>query len=177
MCSVLNNKSSQCCHICGASISEMNKLDSLWKRKINQSALSYGIPVLHGKIRFLECVMHVSYRLELRKWRVSRVTSKLYINFKRILMILYLKKWWICYGIILFRIWLVGVMGCYIDANSSVILEKLWFFHNFIVIKDTFINFQFILFLIKYPSTKRISSDYERKKKKRFKSFFIKNLA
>ena len=36
---------------------------------------------------------------------------KVLINTKKVIISI-LKKWWICYDIKLFVIWLVGVMGC-----------------------------------------------------------------
>ena len=50
----------------------MNDIDNLLTLKINENALQYGIPILHAHIRFLEWVLHVSYRLDLGTWQVSR---------------------------------------------------------------------------------------------------------
>lgn len=37
---------------------------------INEAALKNGFSILHAYIRFMELVLHVSYRIELKKWRV-----------------------------------------------------------------------------------------------------------
>lgn len=31
----------------------------------------FGLSVLHAKIRFFECLLHIGYRLELKTWKVS----------------------------------------------------------------------------------------------------------
>lgn len=49
----------------------MNKVEAAIKREINKSALKNGIPILHANIRFMECVLKVSYRLSFKKWQVS----------------------------------------------------------------------------------------------------------
>ncbi|KAE8740253.1 hypothetical protein FOCC_FOCC014237 [Frankliniella occidentalis] len=43
----------------------------LQKRPINKDVLKYGLPVLHAQIRMLECVMNITYRLEIKKWSVN----------------------------------------------------------------------------------------------------------
>ena len=59
------------CHICNITISKMNEIDKLINMPINLDALKYGIAILHANIRFLECVLNISYRLEVKKWRVN----------------------------------------------------------------------------------------------------------
>lgn len=49
----------------------MNAIDKILTKPISQEALKYGLPILHANIRFLECVLNVSYRLKLESWRVS----------------------------------------------------------------------------------------------------------
>ena len=49
----------------------MNQIDKLVKMPINSDALKYRIAILHANIRFLECVLNTSYRLEVKKWRVN----------------------------------------------------------------------------------------------------------
>ena len=78
VCSVLNDSSSQSCHLCGTKISKMNLIDKMVHNAVNKSALQYGIPVLHAHIRFLELVLHISYRLsceETKVWMVRTAVS------------------------------------------------------------------------------------------------------
>lgn len=50
------------CQICNLTISQFNDIDRLTAAPINDEALDYGFSVLHSYIRFMEAVLHVSYR-------------------------------------------------------------------------------------------------------------------
>ena len=63
--------SSQVCPICNASPKDMNDLVASKKRAINKDMLYHGLSPLHSYIRFMECILHISYRLKLKKWRVT----------------------------------------------------------------------------------------------------------
>ena len=71
-----NTSSSQVCIICGAKPSEMNNLSIIFDKKIDINSLQYGISPLHSYIRFYECILHISYRLDFKKWRVSKTNEK-----------------------------------------------------------------------------------------------------
>ena len=63
--------SSQVCIICGATPKQMNNLDVIYEKTINIDSLKYGLSPLHAYIRFYECLLHIAYRLDIKKWRVS----------------------------------------------------------------------------------------------------------
>lgn len=44
----------------------MNNLDTLKKRTIKEENLQYGLTILHAWIRFLECILHIGYTLNLK---------------------------------------------------------------------------------------------------------------
>ena len=62
--------SSQRCPVCGALPSETNNLQLISQKKENPDSLKYGLSTLHCWIRCLEYVLHVSYRLQFKKWQV-----------------------------------------------------------------------------------------------------------
>ncbi|XP_066967697.1 uncharacterized protein [Macrobrachium rosenbergii] len=66
-----NIKSSQVCVICQAKPTEMNDLNRVQNREINHEMLKYGLSPLHAYIRFYECILLISYRLDFKKWRAS----------------------------------------------------------------------------------------------------------
>lgn len=70
VCSAVTNTSSQTCYICGCRPSQMNNLDQVFERQIKTENLKFGLSVLHAHIRFLECLLHVAYRIEIKTWRV-----------------------------------------------------------------------------------------------------------
>lgn len=66
VCNALaSNNSTQKCYICGATPKTMNQLEV---REVNQETLAWGLSPLHAHIRFMECVLHISYKFEVRKW-------------------------------------------------------------------------------------------------------------
>uniref|UniRef100_A0ABD2X5P4 DUF4817 domain-containing protein n=1 Tax=Trichogramma kaykai TaxID=54128 RepID=A0ABD2X5P4_9HYME len=73
VCNALTKTSSAQCFTCEATNSTLNNLETIISRLTNKKALKYGFPVLHAWIRFMEFVLHVSYRLKLTKklWQVN----------------------------------------------------------------------------------------------------------
>lgn len=64
-----DNKSAQKCYICGAGPKDKNNLNTIKHRPIDPSTLSFGLSSLHAWIRFFECLIHVAYRLDFKKWQ------------------------------------------------------------------------------------------------------------
>ena len=50
------------CRICNCSSKEMNNLQIIVTKPINDEAIMFGLSPLHARIRFMELVLHVSYR-------------------------------------------------------------------------------------------------------------------
>jgi len=55
------------CYICGAQPSEMNKLNIIQNKPKNISNYEFGLSTLHAWIRFMECILHISYCLNFCK--------------------------------------------------------------------------------------------------------------
>ena len=66
--------SSQVCYICGAKPSEMNQ--DIINKPVNNEMLNFGISPLHSWIRCFECLLHIAYRLEIKKWQVRSAVEK-----------------------------------------------------------------------------------------------------
>lgn len=54
----------------------MNDIDNLAKYKTKPKTklnlnLKFGLSTLHCWIRFFECLLHLSYRLDFKKWQVT----------------------------------------------------------------------------------------------------------
>lgn len=62
----------QSCPICHATPKNFNILSNIKSGSFtsNTKSLHYGISSLHAWIRFLECCLHISYRLTIQKWQV-----------------------------------------------------------------------------------------------------------
>lgn len=71
-----NNNSSQNCFICKASPKQMNKLHLIYDRPKNVEFYKFGLSTLHAWIRLMENVLHVSYNMSFKKWRVDKKEHK-----------------------------------------------------------------------------------------------------
>ncbi|CAH1102018.1 unnamed protein product [Psylliodes chrysocephalus] len=60
-------KSTSKCYICAATSKHFNKLD--YKGEVNVTALVVGISVLHAKIRLFKFILHLTYKLKVKKYR------------------------------------------------------------------------------------------------------------
>ena len=70
----------QCCSICGARPTQMNDLETLMKCKISPETLGYGISSLHAWIRSLECILHIAYKLPIKKWQAKTPKENTFMN-------------------------------------------------------------------------------------------------
>lgn len=80
VCQTLTNTpSAACCPLCGAKPSELNDIDTVRQRPISEGSTEYGLSTLHAWIRFMECILHIAYRLDLheKKWSVRSPEDKL----------------------------------------------------------------------------------------------------
>ncbi|KAE8739180.1 hypothetical protein FOCC_FOCC015321 [Frankliniella occidentalis] len=70
--------SDQSCSLCGARPGEMNNLGDLEKtfQIKNPNNLKYGIPPLHSRIRSLECMLFVSYRIGTNRKSYQKYTDE-----------------------------------------------------------------------------------------------------
>jgi len=64
------------CYVCGATPTEMNKLDVSTRMEVDVIAYEFGLSMLHAWIRFFECLLHVPYRLEVKKWQIRKQDRK-----------------------------------------------------------------------------------------------------
>ncbi|RVE44545.1 hypothetical protein evm_010791 [Chilo suppressalis] len=69
-----HTKSTMRCYICDATVSEFNDLSN--ERPCKKENFSFGLSLLHARIRFFESVLHVAYRLTVNKWNVRLSTEE-----------------------------------------------------------------------------------------------------
>lgn len=70
---ITNTNSASTCFIGGTLPSEMNKLTTLQLKSPNEDALKLGISPLHARIKFMEYILHISYK-NFEKWRTTKDT-------------------------------------------------------------------------------------------------------
>lgn len=61
---------SSTCNMCGAKPTEMNNMEKVTFKHVNESAYLYGLSTLHCWIRFMVLVLHILYNLRFAKWMV-----------------------------------------------------------------------------------------------------------
>lgn len=71
------------CYLCGAKSTEMNNLNVISKKEIKTQFLSFRLSPLHSWIRLLECILHISYCLEIKTWQARGAENKKKISRKK----------------------------------------------------------------------------------------------
>ena len=46
------------------------------KRECNQQSFFWDLSILHEYIRFMECFLHMSYKLDIKRWAVCNIEEK-----------------------------------------------------------------------------------------------------
>lgn len=69
---ITNTRSIQSCPICHETPKNFNNLSNKKPGYFtsNSESLRYGISSLHAWIRFLDCCLHISYKLTIKKWQI-----------------------------------------------------------------------------------------------------------
>lgn len=73
-------KSTQKCYICNARPTEMNDVDKVMLRTVKDENFQFGLSTLHAYIRFFEYFLHLSYRLDFKKWSVRKESDKVMLK-------------------------------------------------------------------------------------------------
>lgn len=71
------NKSSATCNICNTKPSQMQNIDEIKKKPCNEEVYKFGLSTLHCLIRFMENILHISYRLPVYQKNSNGNTEKL----------------------------------------------------------------------------------------------------
>lgn len=72
----ISDASSQTCGICGATPRKMNDLEAIGKLRCNENLYKFGLSILHAWIRCFECVLHISYKLTIKRWKSRNAEEK-----------------------------------------------------------------------------------------------------
>jgi len=77
ICNALTDTSTTLkCFLCGATSKQFNLIDDMMIWEVKTDNLSFGLSILHGWIRFFECLLHLSYKLPLKKWQAREEGDK-----------------------------------------------------------------------------------------------------
>lgn len=64
-----DTKSTLRCFICGATSKDFNNLHQ--PKEIRKETLRFGLSILHARIRLFESLLHLAYKLPVRRWRIQ----------------------------------------------------------------------------------------------------------
>lgn len=73
---VTATESTQRCCLCNSTSKDFNKIDEIILKKVSEDNLKYGLSTLHAWIRCFECCLHVSYKLDIKKWQARNTEDK-----------------------------------------------------------------------------------------------------
>lgn len=80
--SALANSSSQVCGICKATPKQMNNIDVVRTLTPRTHLYEFGLSTLHAWIRSFECILHIAYRLPIKKWQIREEDKQVVIEHK-----------------------------------------------------------------------------------------------
>lgn len=63
-------------YVCKATPKNMNKLDLVCNRSLDKATLTFDISPLYCWIRCFECLLYISYRIDIKQWRIISKTDK-----------------------------------------------------------------------------------------------------
>lgn len=69
-----NTTSTMRCYICGLTSKDFNCLTK--KGDVKPEALDFGLSILHARIRFFESILHLAYKLPVKKWQLRTENDK-----------------------------------------------------------------------------------------------------
>nr|CAI5848371.1 unnamed protein product [Callosobruchus analis] len=93
--SLTQNRSSQTCYICGATPKQMN-IQSENVREDTRENYSFGLSTLHSWIRCFECLLHISYRLDVKSGKHAMTLRRLLFSTEKLSYRSDSKKKWGC---------------------------------------------------------------------------------
>lgn len=70
-----DTKSTSQCYICGKTTKHFNDLSN-YTSEVNVAAIEFGISVLHARIRIFESILHLAYKLEVRKYKERKTKEE-----------------------------------------------------------------------------------------------------
>lgn len=73
---VTGTSSAAVCYICKAKPVEMNNLELVSRKVIDNEACKLGMSSLHARIKFMECILHVAYNSPFQKWSALKDEHK-----------------------------------------------------------------------------------------------------
>lgn len=81
----IDQKSSNSCNVCKVNPTKINDLLFVRSLPCNEDSYKFGLSTLHCWIRFMECLSHIAYNLDLKKSYATKENKILKLKRKRII--------------------------------------------------------------------------------------------
>lgn len=70
------------CYICGLTSKDFNSLEKVGT--VKEEALDFGLSILHARIRFFETILHLAYKLPVKKWQLRADNEKALVKQRKL---------------------------------------------------------------------------------------------
>lgn len=74
--SVTSTRLAQRCYLCSLTSKKLNDLEEVRNTEINEEATKFGLSTLHAWIRIFENLVHLSYKMNIKKWQARSTDEK-----------------------------------------------------------------------------------------------------
>ena len=81
--SLTDTKSTHSCYVCASKPKEMNDIDLVKKKPVNEKTLKLGMSNLNCWIKCFEFILHLSYKMENQKFQARTEKEKLSVNLRK----------------------------------------------------------------------------------------------
>lgn len=71
---ILTETANARCNLCRAGPKQLSDLSTVRNREIDENSLLFGLSTLHAWIKFMECILHISYKLFLKQPTIRNAT-------------------------------------------------------------------------------------------------------
>lgn len=73
---ITSTSSTQRCYLCQATSKQFNDIDAILQKEVKEDHLQFGLSTLYAWIRFFEGCLHISYKLDIKKWQARTAEEK-----------------------------------------------------------------------------------------------------
>lgn len=54
----------------------MNNVEEISRKTVDPNMLQFSLSPLHARVIFMECLLHISYRLDFKTWQIKGEENK-----------------------------------------------------------------------------------------------------
>lgn len=73
---ITDNKSTQRCYVCDLTSKVFNNIEKCLQVNVKKETFEFGLSILHAWIRLMECLLHLSYKIGIKKYQAREQKEK-----------------------------------------------------------------------------------------------------